>query len=302
MTAEPPAPGPGRWWREPDYLVAGGGLVATIVPERGGKIVSLMGPDSREWLTRAAEPALAPARPGAGFTDAEMAGWDECAPSIVDCEIEGRPVPDHGDLWTQPWNLQPCGPNENACSVTGTSLNYRLTRRISGSTDALRIDYRAQALDAPLPFLWAAHPQFVAPAGSRVQLQEQVGSVYDVLVDTPRRLRWSPDLASIDTVEPGGCRKVYVDPDTRASQASLIHPDEAELTLSWSGACRYLGVWYDAGSYSREPVIALEPATAYFDSLATAVALDRVPVLSEGHPLEWTLELSATPGKAPKGR
>ncbi len=60
------------------------------------------------------------------------------------------------------------------------------------------------------------------------------------------------------------------------------------------GELPYLGIWFDRGAYSREPVIALEPSTGYYDSLATAVELGRVPRLEVGVPFEWYVDLAVS--------
>ncbi|MDQ1552751.1 MAG: hypothetical protein QOD50_2173, partial [Actinomycetota bacterium] len=85
------------------YTITGGGTSATIDPVRGGKIISLRGPDGREWLAQPADPSRAPDRGDAVYTLSDPASWDECAPSIDACEVGGRAVPDHGDLWTAEW-------------------------------------------------------------------------------------------------------------------------------------------------------------------------------------------------------
>ena len=180
-------------------------------------------------------------------------------------------------------------------SIVASSLPYRFERRILPTPSGLRLEYTAEALDEPIPFLWAAHPQFAAPAGTRVELPSEVDEVVDVMDPSLPASVWSSELATIDTVAEGGCRKVYVAPDTAVDRASLVRADGSSLTLRWSAACPYLGIWFDAGAYSAQPVIALEPATAYFDSLETAVRLGRAPILEPGHAAAWWVELEARP-------
>lgn len=258
-------------------------LTAEVDPGRGAKITSLREPDGTEWLAQSA--ARGTPR-GLAFLDAEMAGWDECAPTIVACRVLDREVPDHGDLWDTPFEEV-----DGALHAVGTSLEYCFARRISPTRDGLRIDYRAEALDRPVPFLWAAHPQFAAPPGTRVELNESVTSVVDVLDPGSAVQPWSTELATIDTLADGTCRKVYVDPAKPVDSARLVRADGRGLTLRWSAAAPYLGLWFDNREYARQPVIALEPATAFYDSLATAIGLGRAPMLEPGHPLHWWVEV-----------
>lgn len=264
--------------------IAGAGLSAVVDPVRGAKITSLVDAAGSEWLSQGT--GAGTARPGVPFIEAEMRGWDECAPTIVACRISDRDLPDHGDLWDAEFTV-----DGDRLTTLATSLPYRFERRILATAAGLRLEYSAEALEFEIPFLWAAHPQFAAPAGARVEVPTSVDTVVDVLDPATPESAWSSEIATIDTVDVGGCRKLYVTPDTAVDQARLVRADGSTLTMRWSGACPYLGIWFDAGAYSRTPVIALEPATAYFDSLETAVRLGRAPVLEPGAPLSWWVEV-----------
>ena len=257
---------------------------------RGGKILSLRGPDGREWLAQPADPSRAPVRGDAVYALSDPAAWDECAPSIDACEVGGRAVPDHGDLWTAEWAVVSSAPDPLELSVTGRSLGYRLVRRVTASDTGVRFDYVASA-DVATPFLWAAHPQFVSPPGSVLELPDLVTHVVDVINPRQPVLAWSAELATVDSLPAGGCRKVYVDPAVHADRATLRHPDGASLTMTWRN-CPYLGLWFDNGAYSREPVVAIEPSLGYRDSLAWAIEHGDAPILARGRDLRWSLEVA----------
>ncbi len=270
-------------------VTRGGGLTSVVDPQRGGKIISLVDDFGIEWLAQA-DPDATPG--GASFIDAEMAGWDECAPSIAACTIGGVSVPDHGDLWDIPFGVE-----DQTLTAIGTSLGYRFERDISATEDGLLLSYRAETIGGSIPFLWAAHPQFVAPPGTRVELPVKEQLVVDVLDARLPLHRWSPELASIDTVPHAGTRKLYVDPERPAHGAHLVRGDGARLAIEWSRQCPYLGLWFDNAAISREPVIAIEPSTGYFDSLERAVASSSVAWLTPGRPLSWWVRLAVTHGR-----
>lgn len=272
-------------------VIGGGGVTAIVEPERGGKLVSLSGVDGREWLAQPADPHRAPDRGDAIFTTRDPSGWDECAPTIDACRIGERVVPDHGDLWTAEWAVLASTPNMLELSVIGRSLDYRLTRRITAIPGGLRFDYTASALGSDIPFLWAAHPQFGSQAGTSLVLPASVRAVIDVIDPAQPMLPWSADLAMVDSLPAGGCRKLYLEPDRSIDSAILRHPDGAELTMSWTN-CPYLGLWFDNRAYSREPVIAIEPSLGFRDSLAWALEQGRAPVLARGTELSWSLEIA----------
>jgi len=277
-----------RWNpKEPALTVTGPRLAATVLPLRGGKIVSLLDHRGVEWLAQPDRPVRAPARPGDDFLESEMAGWDECAPTIVECVVGGVILADHGELWTKAFER-----TETGVAAVDDTLGYRFSRNIVPTSEGLRLEYRAESLGDAIPFLWAAHPQFTAPAGTRIRLPGHVRKVVDVLAPGLPEFDWSDDLGSIDALEPSGYRKLYVHPDERVFEVGLIRPDGIELTVHWSQECPYVGLWFDRFGYRDEPVIAIEPTTAYFDSLETAVGLDRAPMIESGETLSWWVELS----------
>lgn len=276
---------PHAWPDEDTVVVQGQGLRAVVLPRRGGKIASLRDDAGREWLAQPESPVGSPARPGAGFLDAEMAGWDECAPTIVACEIDAVRLPDHGSLWTAEGHVA-----GHTVTLVDDTWGFRFERSIEPSDRGLRLDYRVTTVTRTIPFLWAAHPQFAAPPGTTVRVPVHVSTAVDVLdAGLPER-PWEGTTASIDDLDEGGCRKVYVHPQTPVFAASLARPD-ATLSLRWSAACPYLGVWMEKGLYRRGPVIAIEPSTSYFDALDVALAARRTPTVSPEEPLAWTVWL-----------
>ncbi|MDQ1551055.1 MAG: hypothetical protein QOD50_477, partial [Actinomycetota bacterium] len=193
-------------------------------------------------------------------------------------------------LWMAEWAVVSSAPDSLELSVTGRSLGYRLVRRITASDTGVRFEYSVSA-EVATPFLWAAHPQFVSPPGSVIELPDLVTDVVDVIDQRQPVLAWSAELATVDSLPAGGCRKVYVDPAVHADRATLRHPDGASLTLTWRN-CPYLGLWFDNEAYSREPVVAIEPSLGYRDSLSWAVEHGDAPILAPGRELRWSLEVA----------
>jgi hypothetical protein len=216
-----------------------------------------------------------------------MAGWDECAPSVTACVVGGVPIPDHGDAWDAAWETR-----GSALRHAGTSLRYELERTISPTpSGGLRLSYRATTDVPGVPFMWVSHPQLDAPPGTRVEFQEPPWRVVDVLTEGLPAQDWSASLGHIDYVPVGGCRKLYVQPDERIASVDLVRPDGNRLRMTLSPTIPYLGLWFDQGAWAPTPVICIEPAVAFADSLAMAVERETAPVLTPDSPLEWWLEL-----------
>lgn len=267
--------------------IDGPALSIAIAPLRGGKIVSIRDTTGREWLAPPVHVPVAPPRPGSDFLAADMAGWDECAPSIVTCTVDGVEIRDHGNLWTTDAALS--GPTVTIVDdATATVFRRTITMTSTGAT----FEYSVTGGRVEVPYLWAAHPQFSAFPGTRVVLPSSVSTVVDVLDDALPELPWNADVDGLDAVPANGYRKVYVHPDERADSARLVHADGSWLELRWTGPCDYLGLWFDNAALRDRPIIAIEPATGYFDSLATAVRLGRTMTVPPGSTVSWTVALT----------
>jgi galactose mutarotase-like enzyme len=280
-----------------------------IVPDLGAKIVSLYDKvHQREWLA----PPMRPLKQtvyGADFVSQDMSGWDEMLPTIDACDWQGSHLPDHGEVWSVPWQLESA---EEALifSVTGRAMPYRFTRSAKlVDPGCLELRYTLTNIGkSAFPYLWAAHPQFLADAHTRILFPPEVRQVVNVIANDPlwgeAGAAWSwPQAVCADgqlwrldrvrSVENHACRKFYLPPDEPVAWAALL--DErlgCQIQLEWSPRdTPYLGLWVDEGMYNAVPVAALEPSNAYYDSLERAVKNDRVSVLQADQTASWTLRI-----------
>jgi len=87
------------------YVIENDKLRLVLMPEAGAKIANLIyKPSEEEFLWH--NPRMKYKRPSYGEKYVECTGFDDCLPSIWACKYKGRDVPEHGDLWALPWNLQ----------------------------------------------------------------------------------------------------------------------------------------------------------------------------------------------------
>lgn len=284
-----------------------------VVPTMGAKIVSLL--DKRtgvEWLAGPGERPFRPAAYGATFDQQDMSGWDEMFPTITACSYPapgayaGVPLPDHGEVWAVPWtNL---GGEDLTLAVEGRALPYRLTRRLSlsGST-TLRFDFHLLNLGTePMPYIWAAHPQFACGTEAQVVLPQEVTQVYNVLTEEwgwgafnatrPWPIATREDGVALQLDAIGSptlkrARKFYVMPEQTIGAATLVRRLAGDwLRMDWDAAqVPYLGLWVDEGALNAASVAAPEPATGFYDSLALAWQNQRVAVVQPGAEVTWWL-------------
>lgn len=280
----------------------------TVLPSPGGKIVSIFDRRrNREWLV----PPMREVREspyGSGFTDGCMCGWDEMLPTIDECEWNGICLPDHGELWGTAWETIP---DDDAIILRAAGKQTGLILRRSicpADGNTLRFDYRLEnSGDAPIPWLWAAHPQFAADENVRIVLPEGTDRVINVLDDDPllgkagRVSGWpdgSPDagipLDRIRSARHRSCRKYYIPPYSRIDHAALADEKTGSiLQLRWdANLIPYCGIWIDEGCYHSHPVAAIEPASAYYDSLKRALDNGTAPFIEGKQTVSWQMRVS----------
>jgi len=99
---------------------------AELDPEHGGRWASLIDPTGKQWLWQHPDPAARDTVvPGQSFVD--VGGIEECFPTIG-----GHP--DHGDIWTRPWQ-------EHEDGLTVITGDFQLFRRLSVGT-SITADYQ----------------------------------------------------------------------------------------------------------------------------------------------------------------
>ncbi len=340
------------WHELPAWALESEALRVVIVPRMGAKIVSLV--DRRgdlEWLPGPMPGrSVRPVAYGAPFAEQDMAGWDEMFPTILACPYPGPgpqhgiPLPDHGEAWALPWEVTRAAEGELTLTLRGRALPYRLTRtatlgqtgiealaghlhdpgqpaEASNPDDALILRYTLENLgDDPMPYMWAAHPQFLAGADCRIVLPPELTEVVNTAGPDvgwgPREARYAwpkataPDGRRVRLDEVGlpalhRGRKFFAPPDARPAWVEVRRGDSGHsLRLAWDPAeVPYFGLWVDEGLVNSEAVVAPEPTTGWYDDVALAWEKQEVTVVPARATVEWrlTVRLGAMGSPVPYG-
>jgi galactose mutarotase-like enzyme len=290
-------------------------LKLTVLPERGAKVASLhYRPAATELLWQpAAGVTDGPVAAGIAFDADQAWGWDEMFPAIHAEEYEaegGRliAVPDHGEVWTLPWELlQADGKSSVTLRVTGASLPYELTRRTAVSGATITQDYTLRNTgETELPWMWAAHPLFVLDGGAALQVPPAW--------DTVRNAHDSPAMPGYDRIYPypgsGPRLDALPAPGSAVALKYFFEHENADpgarVVLSRPELCLdievgadprtapWYGVWCNAGGLFGHNNVAIEPASAPMDSLSAAARLGRLPRLPAGASVSWWMVVSIT--------
>ncbi len=302
-----------------NVVIRAGDCLVTLLPSYGGKISSI--------TIQGKELLQAPLRPIAArtqtmsFDASDASGWDECFPSVAPCEVEGAfgtaQVPDHGDLWRVAWKRLPDETSERAVTLSGEcfSLPLELERTVELSETEkgwqLRTEYTVSNLGTTeVPWSWAAHPLFAAEEGDQILLPGSItklrveGSGGNRLGPHGSTVQWPVTLLSngthtnLSVAQPAESEigdKLFAGPlGEDENWCALLRPSSGfRIKVHFDVvATPYLGLWICHGGWPDAPgpkqtCVAMEPATAPCDSLATEGEWSRT--LQPGESFSWPM-------------
>lgn len=292
-------------------------LRVTVLPLLGGKIASLqLAPSGEELLQKPLRP-YAPRTPFMSFEASDASGWDECLPSVAACEVQtpsgASSVPDHGDFWQVEWQTVSQSAHELTLSAHGFSLPLRFSKTLRLEENRLSVAYTLRNTgNAPLEYVWSAHPLFAVEEGDRIVLPS---SVREVVVEGSAGNRLGIAGTKLAWPQTAGTAQELLDLSLVGTPADEIGDKlfAAAPSEGWCAIerrrlkCRiefqfdpqqvpYLGLWICYGGWpedqeQRQYCVALEPCTARGDSLAAASRDGRARQLAPAAEDHWSLML-----------
>jgi hypothetical protein len=308
------------------FLLQNDAMRVTVVPEIGGKIVSLQSRRTgREWLWK--NPYLPLKKPPTDVTDFgafDVGGWDEVFPSVNPCRVPNsawgnRQLTDHGELWFRPWQVLDARSESQAAAtlklaVDGPDLPFRFERTLTlpAGLAPLVASYSVTNKSAmPMPFIWAAHPllaiepgdSFFIPDGTRVS---STGNIGLELPANMTEFEWPMlPLASGNSLnlsrapEPSArfAIKLFAE-NVPAGEIKIANRDQTEfLHLAFElPHAMHIGLWLNFGAWSGAKTTpyynaGVEPTNFPHDYLNIA-ARDRISELAPSATCRWEFSVS----------
>ncbi|MCE5188049.1 MAG: hypothetical protein LLF75_02530 [Eubacteriales bacterium] len=285
-------------------------LLVKVIPDSGGKIQSIFDRRTQtEALYQTNRATFTRPYYGMPFDEGDLSGFDDMFPTISACRYpdvpwEGIGLPDHGEVWSLPWDSVAEG-GSLTLSCRGVRLPYLLQKRLTFSrADTLSLAYRAQNCSPfPLRFIWAAHPLVRIDESSEVLLPPEVKEIFHTY-DGPRQPDafgrtggWAEEKARYgaiaDPAEPH-CGKFYVDGELRTGE-SAVYSNRTHQYVKFrvpTTQVPYLGVWVNWDGYTvPQKNMALEPCTGAPDAIDVASRYGRISELPPNGTYEWSLEI-----------
>jgi galactose mutarotase-like enzyme len=307
-------------------VLANDAMELIVLPELGGKILSLTSrATGRNWLWQ--NPYLKLRRPPAevsSYGPYDLGGWDEVFPTVDPCHVlnsawSARPLTDHGELWCRPWQIleAKCARDEPATlvmSVDGLDLPcyFERTLRLSAGSGVLTADYKLEnRSDAPMPFIWAAHPLVAIEPGDSVHLP--IGTR---MTSTARlNMELAPERDSFTwpsaTLADGKQIDLSQVPDANAGYAVKLFAENVQLGSVEVGHARSgerlrfkfdpaeisnVGIWMNFGAWSGANTspyfnVGIEPTSCSSDNLERAFLCGQASMLQPGETRRWRLSV-----------
>ena len=287
-------------------------LRVVVIPAWGGKIASLYDcRRDREWLHR--NPHLPYRLPAYGDNygrDFDAGGFDECFPNISAGEYpvtpwQGTPLPDHGEVWSLPWQVTEAG-DALHLAVHGVRLPYRLEKTLTLAGGCLRCAYRLEnPTPFPMAFVWSSHPTFAVQPGMRLHLPATAVRVEGGVGPFPARagetVAW-PMVGGVDRSllpprDAGMATKLFAlkldggavtleDPADGARCALHVDPKLVPNVGLWMN----FGGWAGISAVPNYYNLAIEPCIGAADSVTDAMSNGTAGWLPAHGERRWWLE------------
>ncbi len=298
-------------------------LAVRVLPEVGAKVISLLWkPSGREFLWRQPGRELRQPVYGAAFDAFDISGWDECFPSIGEVHYPDDPwkgivVPDHGELWSLPWQWAWTASTLRMW-VHSIRFGYHFERSFDFSADdRIAIHYRVtNPTSFPLKALWSMHPFFAVSSSSRVLLPKGAGVVIELSKDERvgpylSRHPWpkaqvssgtTMDLSMMGPRQQGHVEKLFSTPlregwsalyDTSTEDFLVFTFDPKQIPFM--GICQIRDGWPLEGESAYTTI--LEPCSGWPDRLDVAIERGAYVVIPARGEQNWTVHLQIGRGK-----
>lgn len=246
-------------------------LTAVILPDDGGKIVSLYD-DEQKFLKEAPGEKYKLLTADGSYVDAECSGFDDMFPTIDPYtpaygENAGITYPDHGEVCRSKMETE-ISDNKVALMLKSRLFNTTFKKIVTAENDdtiAIRYILENHGIE-PYAYIWAAHCMLDGIDSANVVTPFVDGS--------PVRIMFGSDFAeTLSRKQPGRldssiaeCKYYYLDAVPEGFCGYRFPEHRKELIMQFpKEKVPYLGVWINNGAVNGMHNIALEPCTAPFD-------------------------------------
>lgn len=269
------------------HVLANEKVELAVVPQLGARIISLKNIRTQhEWMWHPPGGLkLFRNRVGDDFAGSPLAGLDECLPTIAPCAWQGRQLPDHGEVWSVPWQvdatLWETGILRTFVRLKISPLKFE--RTIELRDNEVLLSYRLDNVGKEDEcYLWAMHPLLGLREGCQLALPSP----------TRAQLNGAKWIDALDTIAEGDSAKLFAQP-VEIGRAGVFHRHSGErLEFIWNPSENdTLGLWLTRGGWHGHHHLAVEPTNASCDTLSAAAETGRCGWVRTGDFTTWEVRL-----------
>ena len=247
---------------------------------------------------------------GASYDNNFTGGWDELFPNDEPLTLNGETYPDHGELWSQPWQWEIEESSADRGSMHlwchSSVLNVRVDKWISLQKESavIRFRHRIQNFGSgPIDFLWKLHPALSISPHHRIDLPPctilRVDEAWSGLIGE-ERFAWPSGKG-----KNGGMADLRRVPGAESNVLEFVYA--TELTDGWCALTdassgvgfgmrfpkeifRSVWLFLSYGGWRGYYTAIIEPCTAYPKELDRAIAQGTCSHLAGGGVMECEVE------------
>lgn len=293
----------------PCVVLSNDSLTVRILPEIGGKIISIKDSSGSEYLDRGSS-AYKARSPEMTYKDTEFDGIDEIFPTMAECKMPAGEFKDaklhpHGDLYRKKWTYS-LDNGILSMQTSGFELPYVFKRTAHLDKSSLVLDYAVTSNSGqPLPYIYTFHPVFKATTGSKLELPSDMN--VKVSFSMKNWMGKSGETRKLGEIrnedgslfiekmfkkDSGGYWKFFTGKMNKG-EVILSNGNSPRLLLSWpADMFPYLAVWCSEGNVGGQNHIAIEPSASSEESMEKAYAAGEARIIPPKGKHEWQIRIS----------
>lgn len=273
-------------------------------PEDGARIHSFIDKKyQEEWVWRMGDRAPEPPHYGSSFDAHWRGGWQDIFPSDMKQSWEGKEFVDHGDLWSQSWEVvdhdEVSATLRSQCRSIPVTVRKRLQLQ---DEETLHLTYQFHNdSQKTLPYMFRFHPAITIFEGDEIRLPdctiEPVDLNFSTLLGSQTKSHWPYGQAKDGHI-------IALNKALPASSKQREFVYASDFHDGWCGIRRAMGTaslhfFYDRfyfpyvwvlesfGGFNEHQVVLLEPSTTVPYNLLTAIERGTTPYLQPGETREY---------------
>ncbi|WP_416669411.1 DUF4432 family protein [Egbenema bharatensis] len=272
----------------------------TVRPDLGGRIDQLQDCQTgHSWLWHPSHydpDATRSLSIGASFDEAWTGGWDEVFPNDAAGRFQGRDLVDHGELWSQRWEVLQCLPFRITLGYQCQTVPVRVEKLIQldpGRPEVKLVYWFENQSEEPIPFLFKHHAAIAIEPGDEILLPdcwvEPAFMEFSQLIGQPGKTRFPEAIGAkgetvdLRTMPPPSSQlqEFYYSSDLASGYCGIRHQGtQSALLLTFdTDTFPYVWMFQSYGGWRDHYVVVVEPCTTMPADLEEACRQQTIAVL-----------------------